>query len=44
MCVGLAVYILKRVSKQRAVRAASRRKLYDSSSEDSEDRRYLSKY
>lgn len=41
MCIGITVYILKRVSKQKAARAASKRKLYDSASEDSEERRYM---
>ena len=61
MCIGIAVYILKRVSStlylcssnvfgpsppqvshMRAARAASKRKLYDSSEEDtSEERRYM---
>jgi len=42
MCIGIAVYILKRVSHMRAARAASKRKLYDSSEEEtSEERRYM---
>jgi len=42
MCIGIAVYILKRVSSMRAARAASKRKLYDSSEEETVDeRRYM---
>merc|ERR1719433_2023974 len=42
MCIGIAVYILKRVSHMRAARAASKRKLYDSSEEETVDeRRYM---
>merc|ERR1712210_212497 len=42
MCIGIAVYILKRVSNMRAARAASKRKLYDSSEEETiDERRYM---
>lgn len=44
MCVGIAIYILQRVSKLRKIRTSrtvSKRKLYDSSSEGSDDHKYM---